>query len=334
MSDSAGALVISIDFELLWGVRDIFPIDSPYARTNVLGVRKAIPALLRLFEKYDIGATWGVVGALCAKNVAERTRFMPSILPSYVNRQLSPYSQVTGQDESADPLHFGESLVHAIQSSPKQELASHTYAHFYCLEAGQTVEAFDSDCNAFAEIVARYGIFPRSIILPRNQWNPAYASVLLRHGIDCYRGNQHHWAYEAADGSGNTLKKRMMRLVDTYLPLCGDHSFAWEQIAQPDGTKNIPASFFLRPWSAGLAFLEEVRFQRINRAMTRAARQGRLLHLWFHPHNYGINIEKNLQFLERILKRRQELGKQYGFAVMTMAEVAGRVDTMCAKSKA
>ena len=62
-----GALVISLDFELHWGVRDKRPVDGPY-RENLLGAREAIPRMLDLFEEFGVAATWATVGFLFAKN--------------------------------------------------------------------------------------------------------------------------------------------------------------------------------------------------------------------------------------------------------------------------
>ena len=54
-------LVISLDFELHWGVFDAF--GDKY-NDNILGARKAIPEILALFKKYNINATWAIVGLL------------------------------------------------------------------------------------------------------------------------------------------------------------------------------------------------------------------------------------------------------------------------------
>ena len=54
--------MVSLDFELLWGVRDHADRDS-YGR-NVLGGREAIPRMLDLFAAHEIHATWATVGML------------------------------------------------------------------------------------------------------------------------------------------------------------------------------------------------------------------------------------------------------------------------------
>ena len=57
-----GQFIISLDFELLWGVRDHADRNS-YGR-NVLGAREAVPQMLELFAHNGIQATWATVGFL------------------------------------------------------------------------------------------------------------------------------------------------------------------------------------------------------------------------------------------------------------------------------
>jgi hypothetical protein len=58
--------LISLDFELMWGVRDHRSIAT-YGK-NILGVREAIPAMLAMFTKYRVKATWATVGMLLFDN--------------------------------------------------------------------------------------------------------------------------------------------------------------------------------------------------------------------------------------------------------------------------
>ncbi len=55
-----GTFVISLDFELHWGVRDHRTVAD--YRENLLGVRRVVPALLSLFSEFGIHATWATVG--------------------------------------------------------------------------------------------------------------------------------------------------------------------------------------------------------------------------------------------------------------------------------
>ena len=62
----SGNLVVSLDFELMWGVRDHRSL-SDYGDA-VLGGRQAIPLILERFERAGIRATWATVGLLFAKS--------------------------------------------------------------------------------------------------------------------------------------------------------------------------------------------------------------------------------------------------------------------------
>ena len=85
---------------------------------------------------------------------------------------------------------------------------------------------------------------------------------------------------------------------------------------------NIPASRFLRPYSKRLAFMDWLRLKRITKSMTHAAKHGLTYHLWWHPHNFGINIKENLAFLEKILLHYEELSKKYSFRSVSMQQLA------------
>ena len=56
--------------------------------------------------------------------------------------------------------------------------------------------------------------------------------------------------------------------------------------------------------------------------MLRAAMEGSLFHLWWHPHNFGKNIEENIGQLESILIYYTELKNQFGMKSKTMYEIA------------
>src|SRR5712664_2613383 len=69
-----GAFVISLDFELLWGVRDTRTIADH--GSDILGVREVIPALLDLFAERNIACSRATVGLLfLATNTASRGAF-------------------------------------------------------------------------------------------------------------------------------------------------------------------------------------------------------------------------------------------------------------------
>ena len=313
-----GVFVISLDFELLWGVRDKRTIADYGA--NILGVRRAIPVILDLFEQRRTACTWATVGFLFCADKDELIASFPTLQPNYRDRRLSPYNDLAdlGSDETHDPYHYGLSLLQQIQTRPRQEIGTHTFSHFYCLEEGGNVDAFRADLTAAQGVAARRGIQLKSIVFPRNQVSAAHLAVCRQMGLTAFRGNEAIWFHAARRDSGQSLPMRALRLADNYFPLAG------AQVQRPQlckGLVNVASSRFLRP-AVGPQVLERLRLHRITSAMETAARRGAVFHLWWHPHNFGLNTEANIAFLRAVLDRFDRLQQRYGMRSMTMAEVA------------
>ncbi|MEN8221389.1 MAG: polysaccharide deacetylase family protein [Pseudomonadota bacterium] len=316
-----GALVISLDFELHWGMREKTTTSGNY-RQNFLGVREVIPKILAIFDEFGIAATWATVGFLFANSKQELESFSPTVKPLYDDAMLFPYREEIGQDEKADPFHYAPSLIKAIQRTPRQEIATHTFSHYYCLEPGQTKASFEADLKSAIAIAKPDGIQLKSIVFPRNQHNHDYEDILLEAGISCYRGNQSTWMYRASNNSENSKLRRAARLIDTYIPIAGSHTINWENIRQHNGICNVPASFFLRAYSPRLKGLEKRRLRRITQSIKKAAISHQIVHLWWHPHNFGVFIDDNLAVLRAILNEFKHCQENYGMRSMSMAEVA------------
>jgi len=325
MKTRHGALVISLDFELHWGVHEI---TSPYGsyRQNLLGTWEAVPRILALFEEYDIAATWATVGFLFAKSRRELEEFSPSIKPQYSNSILSPYNEPIGEDETDDPLHFAPSLIETIRQTPRQELATHTFSHYFCLEPGQTREAFKADLSSALAIASENGVEIRSIVFPKNQCNPDYEDLLTEAGIICYRGNQSAWMYGAANATRDrSMHKRAARLFDHYVNLAGPHTVSWNTVRQDNKLCNVPASFFLRPYSPRWDRFEPLRLKRLVDSLRRAAVSKEIVHLWWHPHDFGMHTDRNIYFLREILRAFGYYQYRFGMRSMSMADVAAVV---------
>jgi hypothetical protein len=57
--------------------------------------------------------------------------------------------------------------------------------------------------------------------------------------------------------------------------------------------------------------------------MTYAAKNNEIYHLWWHPHNFGVDTSENMKNLTSLLKHYQFLHSKYGFTSLTMQEAAG-----------
>ena len=316
-----GTFVISLDFELLWGVRDKRTVADYGA--NIRGVRDVVPALLDLFAEREIACTWATVGLLFFATNKAMLAGLPVRKPCYAHPRISSYRYLAeiGTDEQHDHYYYGLSLIRRILGTPGQEIGTHTFSHFYCLEEGGDTKAFRADLEAARMAATPLGIELASIAFPRNQVSAPHLAVCRELGLRAFRGNERAWFHRARRDAEQSLRVRGARLADSYLPLGGAH------VHEPtlvDGMVDVPASRFLRPAGKN-APLERLRLSRITSAMEAAARRRTLFHLWWHPHNFGVHLQENLVFLRAILDHFRTLQDRYGMRSMTMAAVADEV---------
>ncbi|MEV8521962.1 polysaccharide deacetylase family protein [Dyella marensis] len=322
-----GIFTVSLDLELYWGVRDARSIAS--YESNLRGERDAIRGMLQLFDEHAVHATWATLGFLFYKDADELRRNLPEVLPDYRRQQLSSYRylQEHAWNTADDPYHFAPEMVELIRDYDGQEIGTHTFSHYYCLEDGQTLEAFRADLKAALAAARSHGIPIASLVFPRNQSNQEYLAVLDELGIACYRGNENAAFYTPRNQREQNLIVRASRLLDSYINLSGYHTYALEDCAR-SRPFNIPSSRFLRPYSRSLAPLEGLRLRRIKRAMLDAATGGRLFHLWWHPHNFGANTARNLACLAEVLGYYGYLRERFGMQSLNMGEVANLLEDM------
>lgn len=118
-----GIFCISIDHELLWGRKDLN--IKPFI-ASIIKERKIIKKILNLFKKYDIPATWAVVGKI---------------------------------SEQGNPLWHAPDTIEEIKKVKHQEIASHSYSHEIFTEIDRNTaerEIIKSKAKSF--------IFPRNKI--------------------------------------------------------------------------------------------------------------------------------------------------------------------------
>lgn len=314
----SGHFIISLDFELLWGLRDHANRNS-YGK-NVLGARLAIPRMLDLFANNDIRATWATVGLLFCESRDEMIEMSPppELRPRYLNTKLSNYTYFSelGKNEVEDPYYYAASIVDQISKTPGQEIATHTFSHFYPLEPGATLQAFEADLEATQAVARRRSIKIRSIVFPRNQYGDEHVAACRKVGIVNWRGNPSGWAYKPTTGNSQTLARRGLRLIDAHTGVLGTQTFRDD----PSEFRNVPASHFLRPCAGKLAMAHPAHIAMVMRSMTHAAKTGRGYHLWWHPHNFGVNLVENIASISKVIAHFKRLEIKYGMISRNMGD--------------
>lgn len=317
-----GTLLVSLDFELFWGMLDQCPLEQ--YQENVLGGRQAIPELLKLFQKYDIHATWATVGFQFAGNYQELKDFFPEehLRPAYDKAGLDPYEwfEKIGADEQSAPCFYAGSLLKKIAATPGQEIGTHTFCHYYCREKGQTPAQFAADLSAAKAIARAKGYPVTSVVLPRNQCEPEYTEILRNLGFTAYRDEENDWIHKRIH---IRPLLRALRLADVYLPLTGQGGYIPKN---EKGIWNLAGSRMYKPVFPPLRVLEGLKLHRIKAQMRHAAKHGLTFHLWWHPHNIGVRTREHLGQLEEIFRYYQRLQKEYGMESRNMGEVAQQAE--------
>ncbi len=318
--------IISLDFELIWGVISRIKKDTTYL-TNIKNTPEVVQRSLEWFSSYGIRATWATVGYLFAENQDELEHYFPSRIQAGL-----PYR--VAQDlinEYGEGFCFAPQLIAEIKKVRGQEIASHTFSHYHTREPGSTSEDFAKDIRAAKAIAKAKNTSLKSFVFPRNQVNKKYLPILIQEGFTAYRGNEPGWMFPSPGTSiyADTPSNKMMsipargaRLLDTYFYLGSWRSFGKKQIAKAESIVNIPSSHFFRPYNKHLKYLENARIRRIKKAMTHAAKHKKLFHLWWHPHNFGRDIERNLSALQEILIHFNKLKDEFGMRSMNMNDTA------------
>lgn len=267
----SGAFCISIDLELLWGVWDSL---TPRAISMAESAeRPIVRRLLRLFDRFDVSATWAVVG-----RVFDSSR---------------GFDGLSGAREA----WFAPELVDEIRSCRvPQEVGSHSYAHVYF--SSISAEEAREDVERDAELRRRCGLEFKSFVFPRNM--VGHLELLAGRGINVYRSHDAgalQWvrtsvprAYSAA----NLLDKVIPITPPLVSPVARDGKGALTEL--PSSTLLLGRSGMRRLASTG------VTIHRWQRALDHAAASGRVFHPWFHPSNFYYDTDGQFAVLESVLE--------------------------------
>jgi peptidoglycan/xylan/chitin deacetylase (PgdA/CDA1 family) len=311
-----GNFIISLDLELHWGGAEKWDLEKK--RKYFTDTLHFIPELLEIFNKNSIRSTWATVGFLFAKDKTQLLDFSPKLIPSYERKELSYYNifESLGDNEIVDPFHFAPSLINRILNTPGQELATHTFSHYYCNEPGQTPEQFDADLKA-AQAIAKenFGIILQSLVFPRNQLNKDYLEIARNNGIVVVRSNPNVWFWDTNYGK----LTRIFRAIDTLMPISKSVSFS--KIKQKKGLFSVPASRFFRPYKHSEEKIQKLKLSRIKGEMSYAAKKNKNYHLWWHPHNFGEDVENNKKQLLEIIEHFKLLKEKYNFSSANMIDL-------------
>ena len=315
-----GTFIISLDFELLWGLSGWNQSQIESYRSHVEGSLAALKRILEVLVHFDMKCSIAFVGGMNYRSTDELNNVAPELHPQYTTSIFSSYESLIPNIDKLYPnnLFFCKDVITELSKNPKVELASHTFSHYYCLEKGQSSQEFEADiCTAVNE-AKNSGISFKTIIFPRNQVSIDYLNICSEYGLTHYRGNLETFLYRSEHTPKKFSLRRVLRLLDAYVNLSGHNTYM--QPKKEGQMINVPGSRFLRPYSRSLAFLEPLKVKRILDSIEYAAKHSQIYHLWWHPHNFGLHIEENINQLEKICECYQAMHRQYGMECKFISE--------------
>jgi peptidoglycan/xylan/chitin deacetylase (PgdA/CDA1 family) len=308
-----GVFILSLDTELAWGSAH-HPGSERWTEAY-RSTRSAISQLLGLLERFDIHATWAVVGHLFLESCAPTggTKHPDIVRPSYTWFPDDWFAPDPCSNIETSPAWYGRDIIEQILACKAgQEVGCHTFSHIIVGDSGCSLECFASELRACRAGAAKYGLTLRSFVFPRN--SIGQLDMLEEAGYTSYRGTSPDWF-----GRLPGIASRMGHLVDNIIPLAPPVGLPQRE----SGLWNLPASYFFPP-SVGPWKLVPVsaRVRKVKLGIREAARHSRVFHLWFHPFNLASNPAALLKGLEAIFAEVNRLRAEGRLDNLTMGETA------------
>jgi peptidoglycan/xylan/chitin deacetylase (PgdA/CDA1 family) len=311
MSIRESIFILSLDLELLWGLINTQSYRSIRLLKRAGGVklREYIDFLINVLEKYQIPATWAVVGRIFLDPYHKQG----DILRKHKSRFTDLHSFGIYTNSCNNTLYFGRDIIEKILlSTVDHEIGYHSFSHVIFSQISK--EVADSEIKAGIEIAKQFGISFKSFVFPHNEIG--HTDVLRKYGFIVYRGEtlMH-----------SNLRSRALNKVNGLIN---------EIIAPPvmpewkNGIWEIPSSMYFTDPKYPFSLLPRAKL-----GLLRAMRSNMLFHVWMHPWNllqYKSLSRDFERFVEYVCKKRSE-GK---IKVMTMGDFAASLKKTYVKTGA
>ncbi len=313
-----GVVTISIDHEFAWGYADM-PLSNE-DRIRIAKEQEIVERLIALFEKYNITATWAIVGHLlendCKYN--EGTAHPEYKRPIFKNEKKDWFFQHPLDVDAKDVLWYDtKDLIGKIQrSSVGHEIGSHSYAHIMYDENVVDQQVIETDLLNIQRVHDIKGVSRESFVFPRNI--EGFHHLLKKRGIRYYRGSSKKW-YRSLPGA----LQRIGHLADYFIP----NTPTSLPIIHESGLVNIQDSMLLLGRNGLRKIIPACGVVwKAKRGIKKAIRKKEVFHLWFHPSNFSYHTEEQFGIFENILKEIKQRKESGEIENLTMGEVGSRVE--------
>ncbi len=299
-----GIFTISIDYEFAWGIADQ---NLSNKKELIKKEVEIIQRLIRVFEKYNIPATWAIVSHLLKRGLDNYPK------PLNYKKKIDWFKQYPNKEKEQNILWYdSENLIFKIKNSAvHHQIASHSYAHIIYGEKGVNPKAIQYDLKKAQHIHKQNNLDFDTFIFPRNK--VAFLDELKKMGIKIYRGNsKRYWNYLP-----NPFN-RAFHLIDYFLPF----SFTILPIKEKNGLINIPDSMLLISRCGLRKIIPSFCInKKAQNGLIKASSKKEIFHLWFHPSNFICDTENQFQILENILKKATKLREEGKIKITTLNKI-------------
>lgn len=320
MSLDRGVFCLSLDFELVWGSRDLARDPAPLLRAARTTRERVFPGLLRLLTERELTATWATVGHLYLEGATPdaRGRLHPALMEPRHAWQRGPWlAGVPAGHEGDHPEFYGASLVRRLLEAG-QEVGAHGFTHVIFGDPGCSREVARSELAHLVAAAEALGFQPRSFVFPRNI--PGHLDLLAEAGFTCWRPPEGGWYSSlrlprSAQRLGHLAEVLRAGTPVTVLPRRGAHGL----VEVPASATFLPLDGVRRAVPLGR------RITRCLRGLDAAAEQGRVMHLYTHPINLAAEPEAMLGAFARVFDHAVRLRDQGRLDCLSMGQLAARV---------
>lgn len=299
-----GSVVISLDCELGWGRHR----DVPSGEFVTEGRRNWL-RLLRLFDQYDVPATWAIVGHLFLEDCTHQHEGHPA-------GERCCRRSIDGVPP--EQVWFAPDLIEEVMAaSVDHEIGCHTFTHRRLDHPSVDQETAERELEESVMTASSWDLDLRSFVFPVNR--VAHRNVLREGGIDCYRGRN------PLLSSQTDVTRRVGKVRDAFIKTTAPPIVT--PYVDEYGLVNVPASQFLygfegRARKAATAVRGDPMVMKAKAGIDAAASSDGVFHLWFHPHDFEGRPSGRVR---PILEHLRERTESTDLRVETMGDVADRI---------
>lgn len=312
MMDKKGYFLFSLDTELAWGYFDQYR-SGRFSKDGVWE-RKAIHRLLDILDEFNISATWAVVGHMFFAS-CEKCDTCPIL------EWKGKYSSFEKIYDTSDQLWYGADVIDMLQArGASHEIGFHGYTHKVFDERVMTEAEAKIEIAEWHRLAVRKNITPYSVVFPRNR--VGHLKAFKNAGYICYRGDELR-----PKGSRFTLFRKAMNVFDLIFQI--RTPLVYDPILDESGLMNLPASrwfFGMNRWVEAVldaVGLDSLRILPMIEAVKRAAREGKIVHIWAHPEEFKTDRDfEKLRYLLEQVTVEIEKGSMQSITMIDLARKA------------